>query len=56
VTDARFSGKSALVTGAASGIGAAVARRLSAEGAQVILADVALDAVEALARELGSDA
>lgn len=51
--DARFSGTSALVTGAASGIGAAVARRLSTEGAQVILADVDLDAAEVLARELG---
>jgi NAD(P)-dependent dehydrogenase (short-subunit alcohol dehydrogenase family) len=51
VTDARFTGTTALVTGAGSGIGAAVARRLSAEGARVILADVNLDAVEELARE-----
>ena len=56
MTDARFSGATALVTGAGSGIGAAVARRLSTEGAQVILADVFLDAVEALARELGAGA
>ena len=56
MTDARFSGATALVTGAGSGIGAAVARRLSMEGAQVILADVSLDAVEALARELGAGA
>ena len=56
MTDARFSGATALVTGAGSGIGAAVARRLSTEGAQVILADVSLDAVEALARELGAGA
>ena len=56
MTDARFSDATALVTGAGSGIGAAVARRLSTEGAQVILADVSLDAVEALARELGAGA
>lgn len=51
-----LSGRSALVTGAGSGIGAAVARRLAADGAHVILADLSLDAVEELARELGPDA
>ena len=49
-----FAGKRALVTGAGSGIGAAVARRLAAGGAEVLLADVALTPVEALARELGA--
>ena len=48
-----FAGKRALVTGAGSGIGAAVARRLAAGGADVIVADVALQPVEALAREIG---
>ena len=48
-----FAGARALVTGAGSGIGAAVARRLVAGGADVIVADVALQPVEALAREIG---
>jgi NAD(P)-dependent dehydrogenase (short-subunit alcohol dehydrogenase family) len=54
--EARFDGKRALVTGAGSGIGAAVARGLHAEGADVRLADVAAEGVEALAGELGERA
>jgi len=52
----RFIGRRALVTGAGSGIGAAVARRLHAEGADVILADVRAEPVEAIAGELGQRA
>jgi 2-keto-3-deoxy-L-fuconate dehydrogenase len=48
----RFTGRRALVTGAGSGIGAAVARRLHAEGADVVLADVRAEPVEAIAGEL----
>jgi 2-keto-3-deoxy-L-fuconate dehydrogenase len=47
-------GRVALVTGAGSGIGAAVARRLVGAGATVVAADVRRDAVEELADELGS--
>jgi NAD(P)-dependent dehydrogenase (short-subunit alcohol dehydrogenase family) len=48
----RFSGKRALVTGAGSGIGEAVARGLHAEGADVLLADVRAGPVGAIAAEL----
>ena len=49
-----FSGKVAIVTGGTSGIGEAVCRRLSADGAKVVVADYNGDAAQALADELGN--
>lgn len=50
----RLAGRVVLITGAAGGIGAASARRLAAEGARLVLGDVAGPAVEKLATELGA--
>jgi 3alpha(or 20beta)-hydroxysteroid dehydrogenase len=52
----RLSGKRAIVTGGAQGQGAAIARAFVAEGAHVVIADVAVEPGEALAAELGADA
>src|SRR5829696_7649633 len=50
----RIEGASALVAGGASGLGAATARRLRAEGAEVTIADVNAEAGAALAAEIGA--
>ncbi|TCP42053.1 NAD(P)-dependent dehydrogenase (short-subunit alcohol dehydrogenase family) [Tamaricihabitans halophyticus] len=50
---ARLSGKVAMVTGAAYGIGSAITRRFVAEGAEVLAVDVAESAVGGLVEELG---
>lgn len=47
-----FAGKTAVITGAASGIGAALAARAAALGMNVVLADVAVDAAGAVAQGL----
>ena len=49
----RVAGKIALVTGGASGIGAATCRSLSAEGATVYVADINVEGGEAIAGEIG---
>jgi 3alpha(or 20beta)-hydroxysteroid dehydrogenase len=49
----RFDGSHALVSGAASGIGMGVTRRLVAEGASVVLLDIADGPGRAVAEELG---
>ena len=52
----RLSGKVAVVTGGASGIGAATCRRLVSEGARVAIGDLDLARAQALAHELGDAA
>lgn len=50
----RLEGQRALVTGGASGIGAATAARLAAEGAEVVIGDVNVDGATAVAAEIGA--
>ncbi len=50
--DLAISGKTALVTGAQGGIGLATARRLAAEGVNLVLSDIDAEALEAAAVDL----
>lgn len=52
----RLQDKRIIVTGAASGFGAGMARRFVEEGARVLVADINAEGAEALARELGERA
>lgn len=52
----RLNDKTAIVTGAASGFGAGIARKFIAEGAEVIIADINAAGAQALADELGAKA
>ncbi|NOD96766.1 glucose 1-dehydrogenase [Ruegeria sp. HKCCD6228] len=52
----RLEGKTAIVTGGASGFGAGIARKFLAEGARVMIADINGDAAHELATQLGSEA
>jgi 3-oxoacyl-[acyl-carrier protein] reductase len=51
---ALLEGDSAVVTGAASGIGRGIARALAAEGVRLVLSDIAEESGQALARELNA--
>ena len=50
----RFAGRVAVITGGASGIGLAIARRFVAEGGRVVANDIAPERVAALQAELGT--
>ncbi|GAB4110965.1 MAG: SDR family oxidoreductase [Sandaracinaceae bacterium] len=50
----RMTGRRALVTGATSGLGEAIARRLRQEGAEVVVTGRRVGRLEALAREIGA--
>ena len=52
----RLEGKTAIVTGGASGFGEGIVRKFLSEGARVVIADINLDAANTLADDLGEDA
>lgn len=52
----RMTGRIVLVTGGAGGIGSGIARRMAAEGATVLVADIAIAGAEAVVAEIGNGA
>ena len=48
----RLDGKTAIVTGGGSGFGAGICRRFATEGARVMVADINMDAAQAIAEEI----
>jgi NAD(P)-dependent dehydrogenase (short-subunit alcohol dehydrogenase family) len=54
--DFKLTGKTAIITGGASGIGSAIAEAFVSQGAKVALLDLNLEAAEARANDLGSGA
>ena len=52
----RLSGKIAIVTGAGSGLGKAISESFAAEGAQVVLTDIDLEAATKVADTIGASA
>ena len=53
--DGSLEGKVAIITGGASGIGAATARRFASRGARLMLADLNGEGLSAVAKEIGGD-
>src|SRR5690625_2264199 len=53
---AQLQGKNAIVTGAGGGFGAGIARLYAQEGANVVLADINLEAAQAVATDIGDAA
>ncbi|OZB15125.1 MAG: 3-oxoacyl-ACP reductase [Rhodobacterales bacterium 34-62-10] len=52
----RLTGKTAIVTGGASGFGAGIVRKFAAEGARVLVVDINADGAAAMAEEVGNGA
>jgi 3-oxoacyl-[acyl-carrier protein] reductase len=52
----RLTGKTAIVTGGASGFGAGIVRKFAAEGARVLIVDINADGAAAMAEEVGNGA